>query len=101
LLQGSKTQIRLSDLNGFERINLSDIFFERSDASHITFGNEKIVVQANAATLKRYASLAEQLLTVPVGHQYLDAETRSSDTDLVISTGEYGEDFFRKFRSQL
>jgi hypothetical protein len=101
LLNHNGLTARVSALDNFRRINLSDIVFQHADISQMTFDGATITAQCDEKHLRIYADLVEAQIGHSQGHQYLDFESNEPSVELVVSTGEYGQDFFEMHKDRL
>ena len=100
LIEGRNTEVRLSELGSFDRVNLAEIVFLRSDVSQFNFDGAELKIQADEQHLEIYSSSLEELINTPNGHQYLDAAKSNVDIDLVVSIGEHPNSLVERLTQQ-
>jgi hypothetical protein len=101
LLEGKTERVGLGTLDMFQTINLTDIVFKRAHVSNTNLDGAEINVYSDEQHLRKYADLVEQLIGSPRGHQYLDSDSQNADIDLIVSIGEYDQDFVDKLKREL
>jgi hypothetical protein len=98
LLNGETTILRVSTLPEFSGINMSEIGLVRDPPSKATFDGDHLEIEINQSKLQRYAELLEELLRHGHGHQYLDANSRNIEIEILVSIGEYSPAFIERIR---
>jgi hypothetical protein len=98
LRDGLIHSVHLRSEKGFEGINLDDILFKCGTVSQMYLNDRRVLIEAKTEQFSKFFDLIQALQTKQSGHQYLDCSIQNVDFDLLISTGEYTEDFTKRLR---
>lgn len=96
LRRACSERTRLGTLPDFQVINLSDLIIVQSTISHISLNGSELIIQVTGDRLQQYSDLIEAMITSYGIHQYLDADTRNTNIDVIISIGEYSDEVIKQ-----